>query len=60
MNPPSLIPPSIILDNFTDLIRSFVCNMKRPSVKQTIKQQVSSNFQIYLGKTDEPSLPPPI
>ena len=35
-------------------IRSFVCNTKRPSVKQSIKWQVSSNFQIYLGKTDEP------
>ena len=41
-------------------IRSFVCNTKRPSVKQSIKWQVSSNFQIYPGKTDEPSLPPPI
>ena len=29
------------------IIRSFVCNMKRPSVKQSVKQQVSSNFQIY-------------
>ena len=28
-------------------IRFFVCNMKRPSVKQSVKQQVSSNFQIY-------------
>ena len=28
----------------TALIRSFVCNMKRPSVKQSIKQQVSSNL----------------
>ena len=37
-----------------ELIRSFVCNTKRPSVKQSIKWQVSSNFQIYLGKTDEP------
>ena len=25
--------------------------MKRPSVKQSIKLQVGSNFQIYLGKT---------
>ena len=39
-------------------IRSFVCNRKRPSVKQSIKWQVSSHFQIYPGKTDEPSLPP--
>ena len=36
------------------IIRSFVCNTKRPSVKQSIKWQVSSNFQIYPGKTDEP------
>ena len=35
-------------------IWSFVCNTKRPSVKQSIKWQVSSNFQIYLSKTDEP------
>ena len=35
------------------LIRSFVCNMKRPSVKQSMKWQVNSNFQIYLGKTDD-------
>ena len=35
-------------------IRSFVCNTKRPSVKQSIKWQVSSNFQIYPSKTDEP------
>ena len=35
------------------IIRSFVCNTKRPSVKQSVKQQVSSNFQIYLGKTDD-------
>ena len=34
-------------------IRSFVCNMKRPSVKQSMKQQVSSNFQIYPGKSDD-------
>ena len=34
-------------------IRSFVCNTKRPSVKQSMKWQVSSNFQIYLGKTDD-------
>ena len=32
------------------LIRSFVFNMKRPSVKQSIKQQVSSNL------ADKPSL----
>ena len=38
-------------------IRSFVCNMKRPSVKQSMKRQVSSNFQIYPGKTDD--RPPP-
>ena len=36
------------------IIRSFICNTKRPSVKQTIKCEVSSNFQIYPGKTDEP------
>ena len=35
------------------IIRSFICNMKRPSVKQSIKQQVRSNFQIYLGKSDD-------
>ena len=40
------------------IIRSFVCNTKRPSVKQSIKWQVSLNFQIYPGKTDEPSLHP--
>ena len=40
------------------IIRSFICNMKRPSVKQSVKQQVSSNFQIYLGKTDD--YPPPL
>ena len=28
--------------------------MKRPSVKQSIKRQVSSNFQIYPDKTDDP------
>ena len=28
------------------VIRSFICNTKRP-VKQSIKLQVSSNFQIY-------------
>ena len=28
------------------LVRSFICNMKRPSVKQSIKQQVCSNFQM--------------
>ena len=27
--------------------------MKRPSVKQSVKQQVSPNFWIYLGKTDD-------
>ena len=37
------------------LVRSFICNMKRPSMKQSTKQQVSSNFQIYLGKTDRPA-----
>ena len=36
------------------LIRSFICNTKRPSVKQSMKWQVSSNFQIYPGKTDNP------
>ena len=36
------------------IIRSFVCNTKRPSVKQSIKRQVSSNFQIYPGKTNGP------
>ena len=35
-------------------IRSFVCNTKRPSVKQSMKWQVSSDFQIYPGKTDPP------
>ena len=39
-----------------ELIRSFICNTKRPSVKQSMKWQVSSNFQIYPGKTD--SRPP--
>ena len=28
------------------LVRSFICNTKTPSVKQSVKQQVSSNFQI--------------
>ena len=28
------------------IIRSFICNMKRPSVKQSIKWQVCSNFQM--------------
>ena len=42
----------------TYLVRSFVCNTKRPSVKQSVKWQVSSNFQIYLGKTDD--YPPPL
>ena len=32
--------------------------MKRPSVKQSIKWQVSSNFQIYPGKSED--LPPPL
>ena len=32
------------------LIRSFVCNPKRPSVKQSMKWQVSSNL------ADEPTL----
>ena len=43
------------------LVRSFVCNTKRPSVKQSVKWQVSSNFQIYPGKTDDysPPLPSP-
>ena len=27
--------------------------MKRPSVKQSVKQQVSSNIQTYPGKTDD-------
>ena len=35
----------------SNVIRSFVCNTKRPSVKQSIKRQVSSNFQIYPGKS---------
>ena len=44
----------------TVLIRPFVCNTKRPSVKQSMKWQVSSNL------ADEPTLadvlpsPPPI
>ena len=29
---------------FLSVIRSFVCNTKRPSVKQSMKWQVSSNF----------------
>ena len=39
-------------------ITSFVYNTKRPSVKQSMKQQVSSNFQIYPwgGKSDPPCL----
>ena len=36
------------------LIRSFVCNMKRPSVKQSIKQQVSSNLADELSLADGP------
>ena len=42
--------------NKITFIRSFVCNTKRPSVKQSIKCQVSSNL------ADEPTLavlPPP-
>ena len=40
----------------TPLVRSVICNMKRPFVKQSMKWQVSSNFQIYPGKTnDRPS-----
>ena len=44
---------------FESLIRSFVCNTKRPSVKRSMKWQVSSNL------ADEPTLadvlpPPPI
>ena len=35
---------------YFDFIRSFVCNTKRPSVKQSMKQQVSSNL------ADEPTL----
>ena len=34
-------------------VRSFVCNTKRPSMKQSVKRQVSTNFQIYPGKTDD-------
>ena len=40
------------------IIRSFVCNTKRPSVKQSMKRQVSSNL------ADKPTLadvlPPPL
>ena len=36
--------------NNQQFIRSFICNMERPSVKQSIKQEVSSNL------ADEPSL----
>ena len=39
-----------LLTHHDTLIRSFVCNTKRPSVKQNIKQQVSSNL------ADKPSL----
>ena len=59
-----LTPGEILLtkDLFTwegnYLVRSFICNMKRPSVKQSMKWQVSSNFQIYLGKSDDE--PPPV
>ena len=35
---------------FVIIIRSFVCNTKRPSVKQSMKWQVSSNL------ADEPTL----
>ena len=35
--------------HYTKLVRSFVCNTKRPSVKQSIKLQMSSNL------ADEPS-----
>ena len=34
-------------------IRSFICHMKKHAVKQSMKWQVSSNFQIYLGKSDD-------
>ena len=34
-------------------IRSFICHMKKHAVKQSMKWQVSSNFQIYPGKSDD-------
>ena len=39
------------------IIRSFVCNTKRPSVKQSIKWQACSNFQI--SRTLRQADPPP-
>ena len=48
-----------ILVDATWIIRSFVCNTKRPSVKQSIKLQVSSNFQIYPWGVKLMALPPP-
>ena len=35
-------------------IRSFVCNTKKTFCEAKHQRQVSSNFQIYLGKTDDP------
>ena len=43
--------PIIFMIIIIIIIGSFVCNTKRPSVKQSIKWQVSSNFQIYPGKS---------
>ena len=34
-------------------IRSFIGHTKKHAVKQSMKQQVSSNFQIYPGKSDD-------
>ena len=41
---------AIVFCNSYKLIRSFICNTKRPSVKQSMKWQVSSNL------ADEPTL----
>ena len=58
MNPPSL--PGIKLDNFTDLIGlSFLFIEMKELCEARAKLETSSNFQIYPGKTDEPSLPTP-
>ena len=41
MDPPSIEHRCLV--HIISVIRFFICNMKRPSVKQSIKQQVSSN-----------------
>ena len=48
--------PLYVLSDYIDgkmFIRSFVCHMIKHSVKQSMKWQVSSNIQIYPGKSDD-------